>query len=174
MADRRTFHFSSDRAPHYLLNAGALLVVTNGGDVTTLLGPCVTVTLWNRNGVAAICHAMLPEPLGLRRAEVAPDSRRWIHVNEAIPELFARFAQAGGTRGAFEVKLFGGANLLGDAWSAPTMVSSIGARNVDQAMASLDECALRLHASDVGGRQGRKVVFDTRTGDVAVKLMSSR
>jgi chemotaxis protein CheD len=154
------------RLPHHFLPPGGLIVTSKPCEVTTLLGPCVAVTFWcRRSQVAAICHAMLPAAsAGERPVAGTP---RWKYVREAIPETLARFTRKGGNPAAAEVKLFGGADLLGNREADP--IARIGSQNVRLAREILAEWQLELVAFDVAGHTGRKLIFHTPTGDVRVK-----
>ena len=55
------------------LKPGELLICREPHEVTTVLGSCVSITMFNaRLGLAAICHAMLPSPGPQVRAEDSP------------------------------------------------------------------------------------------------------
>jgi chemotaxis protein CheD len=159
---------ATSRIPHRFLSPGDLLVVTTPCEITTILGPCVAVTFWcPRSHVGAICHAMLPtENAGFTPVAA---SHSWKYVNSVIPEMWRRFLRKGGTASSLEVKLFGGADLLlnrGDSRSA-----RIGPQNVELAQQLLAERGLHILASDVGGKKGRKLIFNTQTGSVRVKRL---
>jgi chemotaxis protein CheD len=156
------------RLPRRFLAPGGLLLVAGPCEVTTILGPCLAVTFWcRRSHVAAICHAMLPvAPTGGRSPAGAA---RWKYVSEAIPEILARFVRKGLRPTSLEIKLFGGADLLRDSASSPA--GQIGSQNVRLARELLAGRRLAVRASDVGGNTGRKLVFNTLTGDVDIKRL---
>ena len=154
--------------PKRFLAPGGLLVMTEPCEVTTILGPCVAVTLWcRRSHVAAICHAMLPADRGGGSAAVGTPS--WKYVSAVVPEMLARFARKGGESVTLEIKLFGGADLLNNGGQAPT--ARIGPQNVELALHLLAERGLVVVASDVGGKTGRKLIFNTLTGGVRIKRL---
>jgi chemotaxis protein CheD len=156
------------RLPRRFLAPGGLLVIAGPCEVTTILGPCVAVTFWcRRSHVAAICHAMLPVAPAAGRP--AAGTARWKYVSEAIPEMLTRFIRKGGRPPSLEIKLFGGADLLHDSASSPA--GQIGPRNVQLVRELLAERGLAAIASDVGGHAGRKLVFNTLTGDVDIKRL---
>jgi chemotaxis protein CheD len=140
--------------------------VAEPAEVTTVLGPCVSATLWcRRSRLAAICHAMLPTapPAGRPRQ----DGLRGKYVDEVIPEMILQFMRKAGRPLSYEVKLFGGADLLDH--PAHTAGARIGSQNVEIARELLSRHRLALTAFDVGGNTGRKLIFDTLTGQVRVK-----
>lgn len=70
-----------------------------------------------------------------------------------------------------EVKLFGGAALIGSR-HPEAITNSIGQLNVKAAMETLDNCGFTLKVMDVGGAFGRKIIFDSGTGEVLMKRLN--
>ena len=133
-----------------------------------MLGSCVAVTMYNRRmALAAMCHGMLPKP---RNGEAISetDDQRFRYLSLAIPAMSDRFRHAGIQPGQIEVKLFGGSNLINMA-GAPSNDIWIGSANVALARTLLDERHLRIRAENVGGTRGRKILFNTQTGEVLHK-----
>ena len=72
--------------------------------------------------------------------------------------------------GDVEVKVFGGGNVIGlsnlensDRW--------IGTVNVQSAYALLELESLKIKSRSVGGNRGRKILFNTHTGDVMHRFL---
>lgn len=154
------------RAPHRrFLQPGGLLVGSGRCEVMTVLGPCVAVTIWNRRPrIAAICHAMLPTAPGKpgHGQEAAP----WKYVDTALPEMVARIGRRIGLPASLEVKLFGGADLF-----TTESRSQIGSKNVERVREILAALSLPIAAFDVGGKAGRKLIFDMDSGEVWIKRL---
>ncbi len=154
--------------PPRFLSPGELLVVTTPFEITTILGPCVAVTFWcAQSQVGAICHAMLPsEDMGF---DSSAGGHPWKYVSAVIPEMWRCFLRQGGVAATLEIKLFGGADLL---WNTETPSSTrIGSQNIEFAQQLLAELGLHILASDVGGNKGRKLIFNTQSGDVRIKRL---
>ena len=168
MPDLAAISTTASRIQHRFLSPGDLLVVTTPSEITTILGPCVSVTFWCAHShVGAICHAMLPsENMGF---DSSTGGHPWKYVTAVIPEMWRRFLRKGGIAADIEVKLFGGADLLRNA--KDPSATRIGPQNVELAQQLLAEHGLRILASDVGGRKGRKLIFNTQTGDVRIKRL---
>lgn len=153
------------------LRAGQLLISWSPCEITTVLGSCVAVTFFCAPlGLGGVCHALLP---GLRHGDSAADlprPERWRYVECAVPELIDCFCPPGVRSNRVEVKLFGGSQLLTPRGSEPS-ATSVGAGNVAAARRLLAAAGLTIAAEDVGGDRGRKVIFNTATGDVRVKLL---
>jgi chemotaxis protein CheD len=127
--------------------------------VTTILGSCVAVCLWDdRARAGGMNHFLLPEGL--------PRSPRF--GDEAMPRLLHELTRLGAEGGRLKARLFGGACVL-DAFRAS---STLGARNVETARGWLDAQRIRVVEENVGGDFGRKVVFDPRTGAALVRVIA--
>ena len=146
------------------LHAGQLLALageTRG--IHTIVGSCATVCLWHPgHGAARINHYVLPT----RPATNANATRPLSYGEVAIPALLDRVLALGALTSQLEAKVFGGAQLAGDARSAP-----LGARNVQFAFDELAARGVQIVAHDVGGLRGRKLIFDPRDGSVLVKML---
>ncbi len=156
--------------PQVHLSPGQLLVTREARVVATVLGSCVAVTMFHApSGLAAICHAMLAEP---RSREVVRngDPARFRYVAHALPEMIGVFHRAGARPQAVEVKLFGGANVLGDGHHGDPLW--IGGSNVAAARRLLERAAFAIAAENTGGIKGRKILFNTATGDVLHKHLA--
>lgn len=64
-------------------------------------------------------------------------------------------------------KVFGGANQISN-------VLNIGERNGDVAKDILMKHGITIKAHSIGGQNGRKIIFDTFTGEVKMKYVSSK
>ncbi len=144
------------------LKPGELVVTEEQVMVTTVLGSCVSVTMFNAQmGAAAICHGMLP---------YGGNSQNFKYVDSAIRYMIGYFKKLDIKRKEIEVKVFGGADMfhtVGSSTNSPT----VGSQNVSAAASCLKEYGMTPTASDVGGRNGRKLIFTTDTGIVYLKRL---
>ncbi|MFZ2269262.1 MAG: chemotaxis protein CheD [Azonexus sp.] len=127
--------------------------------ISTLLGSCVSITLWHpRKHIGGMCHYMLTERK--RPSNALLDGR---FADEAFA-LFLQQVEAAGTRpGEYQAKLFGGANMLGELSGGQI---DIGPRNVAYGRALLATNNITVVAEHVGGSGRRKLHFDVGSGDV--------
>ena len=140
------------------LHPGRFTVSAEPTLVTTILGSCVSLCLWDgASGIGGINHFLLPESLSATR------SPRF--ARPACEDLLERLLALGARRTSLRGKLFGGAALSGGA------AGSIGSRNVDAARQFVVEAAIPLVAEDVGGGRGRKLLFETASGAAWVRLL---
>lgn len=143
------------------LRPGEIAIVREPTLISTVLGSCVSFTFFHSaRGLAGICHALLPHGSG---------EEGFRYVNECGKHLLASFLAQGVRREEIEVKLFGGADMFeGRRGGAPL---SVGEQNLAAARSFIEEEGLRLRASDVGGRRGRKILFHSGTGEVLLKRL---
>jgi chemotaxis protein CheD len=155
------------------LKPGELFSGCRPARITTVLGSCVAVTMYDRKRhAAAICHAIQPI---CRQA--APNchnrcSDRYRSVECAVHEMIRRMDWMGGSRDELEIKIFGGAAILGD---RPGMKGerSVGGQNIESARRVLAEYGLPIRAMVVGGGVGRQIIFVTSNGSVFLKRIAS-
>ena len=149
--------------PAVYLKPGELYFAKHPTVVSTVLGSCVSVTMYSRAaGTGAICHALLPE---------GPQDDAFRYVNTSILHMLDMFAAQGIKHEQIEVKVFGGSEMIEDKGRSTL---SIGRRNVEIAEQVLAARGLSPLASDVGGKRGRKLFFYTHTGEVFLKRLHRR
>lgn len=159
--------------PQIHLNPGELIVTQEPCVIVTLLGSCVAVTIHSaRLKMAAMCHGMLPRPKGNSSLESDDGlKQRFRFLSEAIPTLIDPFRQAGASQSELVVKVFGGANVIPmDVQLAPER--GLGNVNVQTTLELLASEGLLVKASNVGGTRGRKILFNTQTGQVLHKHLA--
>lgn len=131
------------------------------------LGSCVAVAIHEPSqGLGALCHALLPEPIPGR--PLAPRAR---FASEAVPALVEQLEAAGAVRSRLRAWIVGGATMF------PILVGdqeSIGARNVRAARSALEALGIPVVAEDVGGSYGRSVYFAVGDGTIEVRSVHNR
>lgn len=154
----------------YFLKPGEICFAREPSVIRTVLGSCVTVTmLCRRLGAAAACHPVLPfchEDHSCRPRNCHQKNK---YVECVIPEMLRMFQELGGRKDELEVKLFGGANMFVHNNTTQREILHVGSKNVSMARQKIAEAELELKSFDVGGNQGRKIFFDTSSGDVWVR-----
>ncbi len=153
----------SDNNNHYLL-PGNIFAHRDEYTVTTVLGSCVSVCLWDpASGIGGINHYMLP----LWNGDGLASPR---YGNIAIEKLIEKMLDLGADRGRLRAKIFGG----GDVLKVTNSFMKIGARNVVLAQDILRDEKIPIISSDTGGQNGRKLLYNTRTGVALVKLLKNQ
>jgi len=133
--------------------------------VHTVLGSCVAVTFYcPRKKIGALFHALLPQKDQHRKQVTA---NPFVCVDSAITYICRALFRRGIKREHIEAKIFGGAQVL-----LPGEIS-VGANNSTVARETLNRYNIRVVDSHIGGRQSRKIIFLSHTGDVSLKLLPS-
>lgn len=141
------------------LNPGEVHFGGGNTRISTLLGSCVSITLWHpRLRIGGMCHYMLARRV--RPASAPLDGR---YADEAFAILLEHVSAAGTRPTEYQAKLFGGANMLSDL-AAESI--DIGRSNVAQGESLLAARQIALLAEHVGGGSQRKLHFDLWSGDV--------
>lgn len=154
--------------PGVSIQPGELYLARGPMILQTILGSCVGVTFRSVPlGAAAICHGVLPR---CPRGTGVPDGYRY--VDFSIRYLLQQLESLGARRHELEVKVFGGADVLGIPVSKVGK-ASVGSLNCQIALRVLEEEGISVAASDLGGLQGRTIRFDTDTGEVLVRRLGT-
>jgi len=164
------------KLPVVFLKPGELHIASKPELVVTVLGSCLSVTMFNRRqGLSGICHCLLPHcgkrtQCGSTCSDGCEDGFKY--VDDAIRQMVAIFDQHNIPRKEIEVKCFGGADMF-TRKSTKSGLVSVGRQNIAMAETTLFHEGLELAAKDVGGIQGRKILFYTHTGEVLLKRLSA-
>jgi chemotaxis protein CheD len=138
----------------YLL-PGQLHATAEPCQISTILGSCVAVCLFDRTRLAGgMNHFLLP---GSRKGEA--DSLRF--GDTATVALLEKLLALGCRLENITAKIFGGSALFRGKDRYP---ESLGAKNVVAAIQLMENAGIPIVAQETGGDHGRKVVFDTDDG----------
>lgn len=141
------------------LQPGQLYASGQASAVTTVLGSCVAICLWDPVvSVGGMNHYLLPFFAGAGQG-----SPRFGNV--AVAQLVDRLLALGATRGRLQAKVFGGACVL-EAFQARQ--GHLGEKNASVAFRLLEQLGIPVVSRDVGGRSGRKLIFHTDLGNAWV------
>lgn len=140
--------------PRRFLQPGHLVVSAVPLTVTTILGSCISVCLWDETKrIGGVNHYMLPFAAG---GSVASPR----YGNVAMDELVAGLCEAGARRALLQARVFGGACMFAQMQSA----HHLGSKNAELALDYLSRRGIEVVQIDVGGTRGRKLSFDTDQG----------
>jgi len=140
---------------------GKLVVSAVPATVTVVLGSAVAVCLWDGDrGIGGVNHFMLPvAPPG------AGGSPRFGNV--AMSRLLDTLVRAGARRSALRAHVFGGACMRA---SIPPP-AHVGTHNIDMAIGFLAEHEIEIAMLDIGGKRGRKIIFNTDEGTACLTVI---
>jgi probable chemoreceptor glutamine deamidase cheD len=147
------------RETHFLYPA-ALFASKDAVTVSTILGSCVAVCLFDKSkNIGGINHFMLPlwNGQGLESPK---------YGNVAIRKLLQKLESFGCQKEDLIAKIFGGGEVIETGTHF-----QIGARNIQTAEEELKALGIPIVARSTGGKNGRKLEFDTETGAVRQRLI---
>lgn len=148
------------------LKPGELVTTDEPSLVTTVLGSCISVTMFHRQtSTSAVCHAMLPYGKG---------NRSFKYVDVVIPYMTRYFERKNIKLNSLEVKLFGGADMFQSANQNSAGNKTVGKVNISVAKEYLKKYGLTLIASDVEGQKSRKLLFTTTDGVVYIEKKAKK
>ncbi|HEY6010651.1 MAG TPA: chemotaxis protein CheD [Nitrospirota bacterium] len=157
--------------PVVYLKPGEIHIAEHPTLIITVLGSCLAVTMFSRRtGHGAMCHGLLPKCKG-ERSCCGGCLEKFRFVDCSIEQMVKMFDKLKIKRRDIEVKVFGGSDMFSREIKIPGLVS-IGRQNVQTAELVLQREGLAIAKMDVGGLQGRKILFYTDTGDVLLKRLT--
>jgi chemotaxis protein CheD len=156
--------------PVVFLRAGEMSITVRPELVVTLLGSCLSVTMFSRRTkLGGVCHSTLPR-CGRRPQCVEDCQEAFKYVDCSIRIMVRLFEQHRVKRNEIEVKCFGGANMFSRHAQGSGSIL-VGKQNIQTAKQIIRSEGLSIMAMDVGGLQGRKIFFYTDTGEVYLKRL---
>lgn len=146
---------------HVHLYPGHVFASASPCAITTILGSCVSIFLWDpATRAGGLNHYLLPH-----WANASAEAGRYGNV--ALDRLLEELVAEGAVVRRLQAKIFGGASLLGGV----ELADPLGAQNVAVARSLLAAARIPILAEDIEGRRGRKLIVHTDTGDAWVKLL---
>ncbi|TYT75035.1 chemotaxis protein CheD [Desulfobotulus mexicanus] len=143
--------------PSYLLRPGFLFIPDEGTVISAVLGSCVAVALFDRkNKKGGMNHFLYPH---------APDAKNatTFYGNVATSTLIRIFLKEQPSRKHLEAMIFGGA-----VHASMPQAQKVAEKNINIAQSLLEKAGITVSVADTGGNRGRKVIFDTLSGESLV------
>ena len=146
MADIVTYH----------LEPGYVFVSANAALIRTVVGSCIAVCLWDRKrNYGGMNHFLYPE--AARKSKTTAQ-----YGNVAIPALLRMMKNIGSSKKNLVAQIYGGGRLY------DSERNRVGEENTEIARKILRDNNITIISEDVGGKMGRKILFDTYSGHAAV------
>jgi chemotaxis protein CheD len=146
-----------------VLQPGEYFVGDGRHRMRTLLGSCVSITLWHGGRrVGAMSHFLLPDRGSGPRGEL--DGR---YGDEAMTLMMHGLEQAGVRAEECQAKIFGGGNMFPGLALAGAV--TVGRRNGEAARQLVSSLGIPLVSQSLFGIGHRSIVLDVRNGDVWVR-----
>jgi chemotaxis protein CheD len=151
------FNKSDVPAPSsYFLKPGYIYLPTEPTVVSTVLGSCVAVILWDRKRKAGgVNHFQLPTC-----KDAGQPTARFGDASTGM--LIRMMIEDGSRKKHLEAQIFGGA------YNRAISSRNVGEENILTARRVLARHGIRIVSEDVGGERGRKIVYDAVLNEVAV------
>lgn len=148
------------------LSPGELFVGDAGFQIRTILGSCVSITLWHpRLRIGGMSHFLLPT----RGSAKGPEGLDGRYGDEALALMFADLKAAGANPLQCEAKIFGGGNMFPGNQHArghQALGISVGRRNGEAARQLLKLHGINVVTESLFGVGHRQIIFDVSKGDV--------
>jgi len=136
------------------LSPGEVICMAEPTLVTTVLGSCVSVTLWDKDRrIGGLNHFVLPK---------GGESGRY--GDTAMLELLEGVLALGAHLRSLEAKVFGGAAVLPVGGEG-----TVGTANVAFALGELARRGIPVVGRRTGGERGRLLMFNTESGEAFVR-----
>ena len=147
----------------FTIFAGQFIITTAPCLISTVLGSCVSVCLWDRkNHVSAMNHFLLP---GKEEDDSNNTNLGLTGTRLLIRSMINRMVEIE----QLEAKVFGGCNSL----YRNNDLFKVGEKNIETAKSVLREFDIPIKAYHTGGSLGLKIVFNTGTGKVRMRLLAT-
>ena len=143
------------------LQPGDLFVANADFQIRTILGSCVSITLWHPIArVGGMSHFLLPTRGGGVHGQTL-DGR---YGDEALQQMIQELQQVGVAHTGCQAKIFGGGNMFPDHNHAGAI--NVGQRNGEAARALLTRQGIPIVSESLFGVGHRQIIFDISNGDV--------
>ena len=147
--------------PTFFVEPGYVYFAKKATMLRTVVGSCVAVCLWDKDKKCGGMNHFV-KPRTTEQAEATP-----VYGNVGIAALLKMMEDAGCNRANVVAQVLGGGAPEGEAGT------TLGNRNVAAARETLERKRIRIISEETGGHVGRKIAFDTGTGELAVLKTTS-
>ena len=138
------------------LYPGQLMVTKDAMEITTILGSCVSVCFFDPiRCIAGMNHFLMPENDNFKS-----DIEKF--GNTSLEFMLDKMLRMGSNQRDIVAKVFGGGELL----AYKNSNFNIGKKNIEAALDFICEHEIGIISKSVGGKMGRKIIFNTLTGIV--------
>jgi chemotaxis receptor (MCP) glutamine deamidase CheD len=158
----KSFERADSSDSRHFLYPGQLFVTRDPMTISTILGSCAAICLWDRHKRAGgMNHYLLPEG-------VSEGPNRLRYGNVANPELLKQVLALGCEIRNLQAKVFGGSSAF-----AVDISQSLGSRNVELAESFLRSAGIPVVEKEVSGKHGRRLLFQIFDGMTTIKNFDS-
>lgn len=142
----------------YFLQPGYIYVPRTPTLISTVLGSCVAVCIWDRKKeYGGMNHFLYPSTLDSAKSTAQ-------YGNVSTKALVQFFLDDGCNPKNLEAQIFGGAFLP----DGPERSAEVSRENVNVARTMLQKSKVHIVSEDVGGSKGRKLVYNSLSNEVLI------
>ncbi len=150
------------------LNVSEVLITDKDTKIKTILGSCVSIVIFvPRLKLSAICHARLPQG----KCDVSKKNG-FCYVDGSFFHMVDELTKRGANEKEFVIKAFGGAQIAFTENNKNIVKTSIGQQNINQIDTVLASRGLKLASYDLGGKSGRKLIYNAHKNEVLIKPLT--
>jgi len=150
-----------DAGQRVYLHPGQMALGSDDHSITTILGSCVAVCLYDTvQRIGGLNHFLLPH------APTGQNSTRYGDV--AMRRLLDEMMMRGSQFRHLQATVIGGACVLP---ANQGRAADLGRANARVALGILGAAGIPVVMEDLGGQRGRRVLFHTGSGDVLVRQL---
>ena len=156
--------------PVVYLHPGEIFYGNKPTLITTILGSCLSITMFSKKTkYSAISHCQLP--FGNKRGvSYLKCTEPYKYVDCTITKMLETFEKMSIPKEEIEIKIFGGGDVIATRKERENP-KTIGKQNIIAAINLFNKYELSVTASDIGGKEGRKIFFVTDTGEIYLKRL---
>jgi chemotaxis protein CheD len=152
----------AQKGDHLTLMPGQMHFGPHAATLRTLLGSCLSVTLWHpEKRLGGMCHFLLPTRT--RAAHEPLDGR---YGDEALETMVKLLRATGTDPKDYQAHLYGGADTMPE---GTALKFNVGERNIEQGFNLVDRYGFQIQGVDVGEDVPRTVMLTLATGEVDMR-----
>lgn len=141
----------------YFLNPGYIFFPTKPTMIYAVVGSGIAVTFYDKdNNKGLMCYAFLP-----KRDEYEPSTA--IFLEPAVKGSLKLLVNSGSNKDDIEVHVYGGAENR----ESLNYKANLSDQNINKVIEILNKQKISVVGMDVGGKRGRKIIFNSETGETA-------
>ena len=151
-----------DEPKKYYLLASKIFFSTEEYEITTILGSCVSVCLWDSKlKFGGMTHYLLPKCKVNCKSDMT-------YGNTAIPMLLDLMLKNNSSLQNIKARIYGGAQMFNT-----YLETSIGEQNINIALKILNELKIDIIDKDTGDKFGRKIIFNNVKNFLTLKKLNT-
>lgn len=156
------WHLEAQMGQDLVLMPGQMYFGGRAGNLRTLLGSCLAITLWHPGRkIGGMCHFLLPSRT--RRPGEPLDGR---YGDEAVEAMMGLLQLTQTKPSDYIAHIYGGADTMPEGGG---LRFNVGERNIEQGWKLVDQYGFQLEGVDVGEDVPRTVTLDIPSGVVEMK-----